>query len=134
LLNETPLGQIKDYKMFKLFKPYMLPLLILLASSSIAMAQDCGGCPIGRICENGDCIIDVDLDRDRDGVPDAVDNCPDVANAPQVDRDMDDIGDACDDDIQAAEEERRNKTIKTVCVGVPIIALLYLISASGSSK
>ena len=98
------------------------------------MAQDCGGCPIGRICENGDCIIDVDLDRDRDGVPDAVDNCLDVANAPQVDRDMDDIGDACDDDIQAAEEERRNKTIKTVCVGVPIIALLYLISASGSSK
>jgi len=120
--------------MFKLLKPYMLPLLILLASSSIAMAQDCGGCPIGRICENGDCIIDVDLDRDRDGVPDAVDNCPDVANAPQVDRDMNDIGDACDDDIQAAEEERRNKTIKTVCVGVPIIALLYLISASGSSK
>ena len=93
--------------MFKLFKPYMLPLLILLASSSIAMAQDCGGCPIGRICENGDCIIDVDLDRDRDGVPDAVDNCPDVANAPQVDRDMNDIGDACDDDIQAAEEEIR---------------------------
>ena len=70
--------------MFKIFKPYMLLLFILLASSSIAMAQDCDGCPLGTICDNrGECVPDVDLDRDLDGVPDAVDNCPDEGNPPQ---------------------------------------------------
>ena len=103
-VNETPLGQIKENKMFKLCKPYMLPLVILLTSSSIAMAQDCGHCTSGYICENGECVVDVDLDRDSDGVPDAVDNCPDESNASQVDRDMDDIGEACDDDIQAGAQ------------------------------
>ena len=87
--------------MFKIFKPYMLLLLILLASSSIAMAQDCDGCPLGTICDNrGECVPDVDLDRDLDGVPDAVDSCPDVANVAQNDCDLDGIGDACDDDVQ----------------------------------
>ena len=85
--------------MFKIFKPYMLLLLILLASSSIAMAQDCDGCPLGTICDNrGDCVPDVDLDRDLDGVPDAVDNCPDVPNTGQEDWDLDGIGWFCDDD------------------------------------
>ena len=86
--------------MFKIFKPYMLLLLILLASSSIAMAQDCNDCPPGYVCEQADCIIDVDLDRDVDGVPDAIDSCPDVSNPPQNDCDLDGIGDACDDDVQ----------------------------------
>jgi hypothetical protein len=35
-------------------------------------------------------------DRDRDGVPDATDNCPDDANANQADADKDGVGDACD--------------------------------------
>ena len=93
--------------MFKIFKPYMLLLLILLASSSIVMAQDCSDdsdCLLGYLCKNGDCIIDVDLDRDLDGIPDAVDSCPDVSNPPQEDRDMDGIGDACDDDVQAGAQ------------------------------
>ena len=36
-------------------------------------------------------------DRDADNVPDAMDNCPDVANANQADGDHDHVGDACDD-------------------------------------
>jgi hypothetical protein len=36
------------------------------------------------------------VDVDHDGVPDARDNCPDVANGSQVDRDDDRAGDACD--------------------------------------
>lgn len=37
-------------------------------------------------------------DRDADGSADTQDNCPDVANANQVDTDADGAGDACDDD------------------------------------
>ena len=39
-----------------------------------------------------------DPDSDGDGVPDADDNCPDVANADQADTDGDGAGDACDPD------------------------------------
>lgn len=35
-------------------------------------------------------------DTDRDGIPDASDNCPEVANAGQADDDGDKVGDACD--------------------------------------
>ncbi|MDP6095101.1 MAG: hypothetical protein QGG67_03755, partial [Gammaproteobacteria bacterium] len=87
--------------MFEIFKPYMLLLLMLLTSSSIAIAQDCNDCPIGYLCEDDECVVDVDLDRDLDGVPDAVDNCLDVVNPGQQDRDMDGIGEACDEDVQA---------------------------------
>src|SRR5439155_925861 len=35
-------------------------------------------------------------DGDGDGIPNAMDNCPSVANPDQADRDMDGKGDACD--------------------------------------
>lgn len=44
------------------------------------------GTPAGDACE----------DPDGDGVVDAVDNCPDVANGDQADWDHDGVGDACD--------------------------------------
>ena len=44
------------------------------------------------------CIIDIEADMDRDGVPDNADNCPRVLNPGQEDWDDDSIGDRCDDD------------------------------------
>ena len=44
-----------------------------------------------------------DSDADSDGVPDELDNCPQVANADQADSDGDMIGDACDQGGTAAE-------------------------------
>lgn len=41
-------------------------------------------------------IIDNDPDLDGDGVPDAVDNCPNVSNAAQIDRNGNGLGTACD--------------------------------------
>jgi alpha-tubulin suppressor-like RCC1 family protein len=41
----------------------------------------------------------VDADTDGDGVLDDTDNCPELPNADQDDLDTDDVGDACDDDI-----------------------------------
>src|SRR5262245_25760337 len=42
-------------------------------------------------------------DRDGDGIPDSLDNCPDTPNTDQMDLDMDDLGDACDPDIDGDE-------------------------------
>lgn len=48
-------------------------------------------CPRG-LCQDGVCLADVD----GDGVADADDNCPALANPDQADTDGDGIGDACD--------------------------------------
>ena len=88
--------------MFKIFKPYML---LLLTSSSIAMAQDdlnefidCESlydCPADFQCDLGKCLPDNYHDNDFDGVPNAVDNCKEISNADQTDLDRNEIGDAC---------------------------------------
>jgi hypothetical protein len=41
-------------------------------------------------------VNDQPADADGDGVPDAQDNCPSVANSNQSDSDGDSVGDACD--------------------------------------
>lgn len=40
--------------------------------------------------------LDPDADDDLDGIPNASDNCPTMANADQADADADTVGDACD--------------------------------------
>jgi Thrombospondin type 3 repeat len=45
----------------------------------------------------GDAGLDPLVDRDRDGVADALDNCAVVANTDQHDEDEDRVGDVCDD-------------------------------------
>lgn len=56
----------------------------------------------GWVADSGVVVVDAPVsidapgDRDHDGMLDAVDNCPDVANASQADEDGDHLGDACD--------------------------------------
>jgi hypothetical protein len=54
--------------------------------------------------------FEVLADADRDGVPDAADNCPTVANADQADADHDARGDACDNcpGVPNADQVDRN--------------------------
>lgn len=62
-------------------------------------------------------------DTDQDGVPDAKDNCPVVANADQADMDGDAIGNLCDPDIDGdglpndADKCAKFKDPSNACVG-----------------
>src|SRR5690348_10040171 len=47
-------------------------------------------------------------DSDLDGVPDAFDNCPTVANANQADFDADEVGNACDNCVVAGNPGQEN--------------------------
>ena len=70
--------------------------------------EDNADCRLGDICLGTvapdyrtsvrACFIDVEADRDRDGVPDNADNCPDVLNPGQENFDGDALGDRCDKD------------------------------------
>jgi hypothetical protein len=66
---------------------------IALALLALAGCQDILGLkPIGGA--DGGALLD--HDEDHDGLADAVDNCPGIANADQADRDGDKVGDVCD--------------------------------------
>ena len=70
------------------------------------------GCPSGLSCLAGMCresgasgacsttgvdgMVDAAPDRDGDGVPDDLDNCPDMMNTDQANEDLDEFGDVCD--------------------------------------
>ncbi|TXD34844.1 VWA domain-containing protein [Lujinxingia vulgaris] len=54
------------------------------------------GIIMGNACAPGVEYVDTVTDSDSDGIPDVMDNCPNVANADQADSDGDSIGDACD--------------------------------------
>ncbi len=54
-------------------------------------------CPPNLVCRNGACgLRPCTNDRDRDGICDDVDNCPDRYNFDQSDIDFDTVGDVCD--------------------------------------
>ncbi len=64
-------------------------------STSNANCGACGAtCPEGYTCEAGSCVPV--SDTDGDGVPDQLDNCPNIANPDQADADGDGIGDVCE--------------------------------------
>ena len=96
------LGVIRRLVYIKLFA------LVLItcdgSKTENSSTNDCEGEDCSITCEDGyrvrlgECVPDVDDDRDFDGVPDAGDNCPDTANADQRDCDQDGIGDLCDDE------------------------------------
>ena len=52
--------------------------------------------PLTYTCVPPGAGVRMGTDRDRDTVPDGLDNCPDAANADQRDGDRDGTGDACD--------------------------------------
>ena len=67
--------------------------------------EDCVGedcetieCDRGEILQLGECVVDIDVDRDLDGIPDSIDNCIDTQNATQSDCDQDGLGDVCDEE------------------------------------
>ncbi len=56
-------------------------------------------------------------DRDRDGAPDATDNCLDAPNFDQADADGDRIGDACDDSDASGGPENGETVVAEVMTG-----------------
>src|SRR5438309_5794335 len=78
----------------------VLPVLVVAGcfASHAQQGAPCDAvCPAGQVCVDGECWRPDDVpDRDGDGIPDYVDNCPDVANAGQDNEDGDAFGDACD--------------------------------------
>jgi tetratricopeptide (TPR) repeat protein len=87
------------------FKYIIQPPRLALFEGECDDDSDCRGVYIcGDINRWRDvCVPDVTLDRDVDGLPDAVDNCPDVSNPGLEDSDFDGIGDACDEEVEMKE-------------------------------
>jgi len=89
----------------------------------------------GNICDKTDGWNDTGYDTctyrcqysdgDDDGIPDLVDNCPDVYNPDQADSDGDGIGDACDDEI-------RLEAHFTFTPENPVVDEIITFNASGS--
>ncbi len=82
---------------------FIVALLVMGAGIPAARAcvadADCDdgvACSIADTCQAGVCVPGGGGDTDGDGVCDADDNCPTVANADQQDLDGDHQGDACD--------------------------------------
>jgi hypothetical protein len=70
---------------------------VCMMTAGGAQCEPPGFVPVdGAIDGPVDSSLDASNDRDGDGVPNASDNCPDVANPDQADEDRDGLGDVCD--------------------------------------
>lgn len=91
-------------------------------------------CTINEACVNGACVSDdacpgqicnedtdecepipappggggAPVDTDKDGIPDYLDNCKNVANKDQADKDKDGVGDACDNAPNVANKDQKD--------------------------
>jgi hypothetical protein len=93
----------------------------------------------------GNAATEVDLrgvaDADGDGVPDASDDCPTVANPSQTDGDLDGVGDACDDCPtipNASQQDGDADGVGDVCDSCVFVSNprvdMSLLTAGGSSN
>lgn len=68
-------------------------------------------CPTGSVCDE-DLLSQTAADQDGDEIPDAVDNCPRVANVVQEDLDGNGVGDACQLACTAHDDPKARVTLK----------------------
>ncbi len=74
--------------------------VLVFAADFEQHCEGAGPALFGRVLFNSDGPpFPPPVDTDADGVPDTVDNCPDVANPDQSNSDDDLLGDACDDTV-----------------------------------
>ena len=82
--------------------------------------------------ENYITVLLAEEDSDGDGVTDASDNCPTIANAEQTDTDNDGIGDVCDNCMSITNPDQSdtdNDNIGDACDNCPLIANPYQIDS-----
>ncbi|MEK9696379.1 MAG: thrombospondin type 3 repeat-containing protein, partial [Candidatus Poseidoniales archaeon] len=84
--------------------------------------------PSGEVLNSSsDCVqISMPADSDGDGIADALDNCPNVANADQLDADGDGIGTACDDDeVEDSSDDEEEESSS----GLPSIGMFATLAS-----